>query len=80
MSQNQGNIPSLAGRQGLFQKILDRLEKVERAIKGGGATTFTIATQPDATAVTPGTQVFVSDAPTGTKMQYAADGVWNPMG
>lgn len=62
--------------ENIVRAVLDR----EPKRLGARATSYTVATQPAATAVAPGTIVFVSDAAAGSKFQGSTGAAWVSLG
>jgi hypothetical protein len=64
--------------QGIIGQLRDRIARLERG--SIGPPVYTAATLPAATTVRAGTQVYVSDAAPGSKMQYSDGTAWQPLG
>jgi hypothetical protein len=62
----------------LIGQLRDRIARLERG--SIGPPVYTAATLPAATTVRAGTQVYVSDAAAGSKMQYSDGAAWQPLG
>jgi hypothetical protein len=74
MSDKRGTV----SLEGIIRQLRDRIATLESG--SIGPPVYTAATLPAATTVRAGTQVYVSDAAAGSKMQYSDGAAWQPLG